>query len=448
MQRFLSHKSALMSMSAYCAALAALMGGCPSSQMMGDDMGGGMMMDDGQQQGQPSNHAPAVSAGADQQAKGGEAVALAAVATDADGDPLTYEWTQTGGAAVTLDDATSAAPSFTAPLASGALTFKVTVSDGQASATDTVAIDVSVAPLLFVSNFSLGTGGGVVGYEDPASVNGNIAPDVNLFGGATQIEGPTDIVVDAAGALVVANFATNSIRCYDDATHANGNFAPERNIVGGATQLASPTSMAIDVATDALFVSNYGGAPDSIALFADASSASFNGNLAPTRVITSAAIANPTGINLDSEGSLYVVNNAAVIVSVFADADNLNGPVAPSRQISSADFAGHPLFDIFVDREDRLYALSLDGRVFMFDHASTLNGPAAPDRTLQITGAVQTTAIVVDAAGVGYIVDKSTQAIYSFDGIAALNAALLPDRSISGASTQLDDPIRLYLLER
>ena len=57
---------------------------------------------------------------------------------------LTYAWTQTGGPKVTLDDATSATPSFIAPSVSSRtdLTFSLTVSDGTDRSTDTVTVTV------------------------------------------------------------------------------------------------------------------------------------------------------------------------------------------------------------------------------------------------------------------------------------------------------------------
>jgi K319L-like, PKD domain len=48
---------------------------------------------------------------------------------DPDGDSLTYQWTQTSGGDVTLDDETAAVASFTAT-DEGTLTFELVVSDG------------------------------------------------------------------------------------------------------------------------------------------------------------------------------------------------------------------------------------------------------------------------------------------------------------------------------
>ncbi|MDY7227082.1 myxosortase-dependent M36 family metallopeptidase [Hyalangium rubrum] len=68
--------------------------------------------------------------------------------TEPEGDPLTFTWTQTAGPTVTLSEASTAQPGFTAPevTADTVLTFELTVSDGALSATDTVNITVRDVP--------------------------------------------------------------------------------------------------------------------------------------------------------------------------------------------------------------------------------------------------------------------------------------------------------------
>jgi len=65
---------------------------------------------------------------------------------DPDNDtPLTYLWSQIGGPAVTLSDATAASPGFTAPDDPDTLTFSLVVTDslGIDSEADTVTINVN-----------------------------------------------------------------------------------------------------------------------------------------------------------------------------------------------------------------------------------------------------------------------------------------------------------------
>ncbi len=63
------------------------------------------------------NRAPVANAGPPQRVPAGARVELAGSGTDRDGDALTYAWTQTAGAPVTLSDPAAAKPTFTAPTA-------------------------------------------------------------------------------------------------------------------------------------------------------------------------------------------------------------------------------------------------------------------------------------------------------------------------------------------
>jgi PKD repeat protein len=94
-----------------------------------------------------TNEQPIADAGPDQSVLVGATVTLdGGASTDIDGHlPLTYGWVQTGGPAVTLADATTAAPSFTAPATASVLAFQLVITDsfGLASSADAVLITVN-----------------------------------------------------------------------------------------------------------------------------------------------------------------------------------------------------------------------------------------------------------------------------------------------------------------
>lgn len=92
------------------------------------------------------NSAPEVPSIPDQQVAPGATVTLdASGATDADSDPLSYQWTQIGGPTVSLSDSTAASPTFIAPSTfPDSLSFQVQVSDGRGGVgTETTGIEVN-----------------------------------------------------------------------------------------------------------------------------------------------------------------------------------------------------------------------------------------------------------------------------------------------------------------
>ncbi|NLH49707.1 MAG: hypothetical protein GX444_14070 [Myxococcales bacterium] len=91
------------------------------------------------------NVPPVARAGDDQTVTVGDAVALdGSESYDPDGDPITFAWAQASGPAVDLTGADGATPSFVAT-AVGEVTIRLTVSDGQESGVDDVAITVEEA---------------------------------------------------------------------------------------------------------------------------------------------------------------------------------------------------------------------------------------------------------------------------------------------------------------
>jgi hypothetical protein len=394
------------------------------------------------------NNEPIADAGNNQMVALGDFVTLdGSDSTDPDGDTLTYEWIQTGGISVDLDNDETAVASFTAPDEEDTLIFQLTVDDGRTGLdTDSVTVTVTEVvperdPVLFVANYNDNS---VVSFKDPGTLNGNISPTTVLSGGQTQLFLPSDIVVSADETLIVSNFATDAITSYEDAFNTNGNFAPSGNVQGNATQLDDPATLALNSEEDLLFVANFG-VLDDILVFSNASTSVFNGNLPPTRVIASASLNNPTGINLDDNDNLYVANGGSNNILVFANASNLNGTVEPLRTITSSFFTA--VFDVCICNNDNLYVVDSTGDIYIYNNASSLNGDVDPDFVLTVQGAGVLSAISVDSTGTGYIVDNSTNAIYSYDNIANLNGTLPPDRVIQGASTQLNQPIRVFFVE-
>ena len=92
-----------------------------------------------------SNAAPSVDAGLDRSVDLAAQVTLAAAATDPEGGPLTYQWQQISGTAVSLSSGGAGQNvTFSAPNAEAALAFEVTVSDQFLHvSTDSVQISVS-----------------------------------------------------------------------------------------------------------------------------------------------------------------------------------------------------------------------------------------------------------------------------------------------------------------
>lgn len=88
--------------------------------------------------------------------------------------PLTFSWTQTSGAPVTLTNATTATATFTAPSTPGDLVFKLTVSGAQGS--DSASVTVSVKTFIVTAPDTWFAGYGVSGTITPVVTGTTTAP--------------------------------------------------------------------------------------------------------------------------------------------------------------------------------------------------------------------------------------------------------------------------------
>jgi M6 family metalloprotease-like protein len=139
-----------------------------------------------------ANQAPAASAGADQSVAVNAKVTLdGSGSSDPDNSPhaLTYGWTQLSGPTVTLTTPTAAQASFT-PTVTGAYTFRLTVSDGEASSSDEVTINAAIITnLLTNGDFSNSGASWIAKFTAPAT------------GGVTYTTGTAKVVINTKGTL-------------------------------------------------------------------------------------------------------------------------------------------------------------------------------------------------------------------------------------------------------
>ena len=152
----------------------------------------------------PVNHPPVANAGPDQTVTSGDTVTLQGSGTDADNDPLKYSWTQTAGPSVTLSDASSPAPTFTAPEVDTetTLTFQLIVNDGKINS-EPASVNVIVNPECGCSSTpqTLESSSGTITADTASSCGGKNDPTYIPAQGAQQQQ----YLVKASSLLEVYN---------------------------------------------------------------------------------------------------------------------------------------------------------------------------------------------------------------------------------------------------
>ena len=179
---------------------------------------------------------------------------------------------------------------------------------------------------------------------------------VIIAGSLTQLNSPAGVSRDSTDKMFVANRGSGAITAYVIPTPTpapsttpsptptpttnpsaspsptpvpfNTNVAPVVNISGAATGLIAPTGITLD-ANNVIYVVDPDNGVPSVRVFAAGS----NGNVAPIRVISGALtqLSNPLDVKVDSAGNIYVADAGATKLLIFGP--GASGNVAPSVAI-------------------------------------------------------------------------------------------------------------------
>lgn len=200
-----------------------------------------------------------------------------------------------------------------------------------------IGVAVDAANNVYVANSAASGGTQSIQVFGPHSN----APLITISGAATGLSTPGFLALDSGGNIWVANQTGNSVEEFPKlASDPGGNIPPTAVIAGASTMLADPQGLGFD-SSGRLYVAinNSTGSFDEVLVYQGA----LNGNIAPANAICGAStgVNNPTGVAVNSAGTVFVVNsatNVAGYITTFA-ANNI-GNIGCSGPLPNASVGG------------------------------------------------------------------------------------------------------------
>jgi len=289
------------------------------------------------------NDGPTANAGSDQTVASGASFTLSGSGTDPEGDSLTYTWSQTAGSSVASFNTTQASPSVTAPtlLSSDSamtLTFSLSVSDGAASASDTVNITVNPpaptnnAPVLA----AIGNQSSDVGATVSLTTGASDADGDSLTFSASGL--PSGLAIDSSTGAITGTLSA-SANTYSvtvsvtDGTDSDSetfnwtvvqpNRAPVMGAIGNQTDDENATVSLSTGATDAdgdTLTYTASGLPGGLSI--NSSTGQITGTISGSAGTYSVTVTASDGSLSDSESFTWTVN---AVVSTWTATINITG---------------------------------------------------------------------------------------------------------------------------
>ncbi len=260
----------------------------------------------------------------------------------------------------------------------------------------------------------------------------NEAPIATISGGKTGLLYPQGIALDSSGNIYVTDSAT--VFVYPALGSSTGllNEAPTATISGSDTGLSFPAGIALDSSRN-IYVAELGNpstsppSPASVFVYPPLGSSTGTLDEFPTATISGSdtGLATPYGIALDSSGNIYVADEFAGSVFVYAPLGSSTGPLneAPTATISGGNTGLKFPYGIALDSSGSIYVVdvgnlsaspSISPSVFVYPALGSSTGllnkvPTATISTTKTTGLSFPQGIALDSSGKIYVADEGDE---------------------------------------
>lgn len=242
------------------------------------------------------------------------------------------------------------------------------------------------------------------------------APTRTLAGVDSGLNAPNGVAFDGSGNMYVVNAMASSVTMYP-AGWANGDTAPTKTLIGASTGLDTPMGITFDDEGN-MYVTNQGEAqsvtmytPDWIETPGPTSDAS------PTHTLrTGSGLSDPTDIEVDSEGRLYVTN----VEDLAAYGSNWAESPAPIKVLYAEEGMSWPRALAF-DAEGTMYvANAADNSIVVYSSNWLNEGTPSPVKRISgdATGIASPHGVALDSSGDLYVTNYAASSVLKFDSSA------------------------------